>query len=59
MLEGAFAISLVSLVFNVIIVFKTVKIERLVATLHVVAGHGQNVSGEKNLTAQGDISVRS
>lgn len=59
MAEGAIAIGLISLILNVFIIFKSIRIEKLVATLQVVAGQGQNITGQKNITSQGNISVRS
>jgi hypothetical protein len=40
------------------VALKIVKIERLLISLQVAGERGQIVTGEKNLTAQRDISVR-
>jgi len=51
-------ISVVSIALNGVVLLKAIKIEKLIATLQVVTGHAQNITGERNVTSQGNISVR-
>jgi hypothetical protein len=51
-------VSVTSLVLNGVVLLKAIKIEKLIATLQVVTGSAQNVSGDRNMTSRGDISVR-